>query len=131
MDIKTKSSNQLGDYRREILQSVNDIMRAAVEEANRSGSLRLFKSVEVQFKSLEATLEAGSDAKKDWLRGIEDIENEKKRRWAEYMNIREKIGFFERNDIEKQMPIDIEVNALQEKEALAWKLVKDRGIFNA
>lgn len=131
MEIKSKnSSNRMGDFRRNILESASFDYAMAAKIANETGSLAAYRSVEALLDSFEFTLDAGTEAKKDVSREKETILNEKRERMQRYEQEKQRLGFFERQDIERSMERDIEIDAVGRRLQNCWDVANKRGLFN-
>jgi hypothetical protein len=130
MDIKTKSSNNMGDFRRNLLQSASFDFAIAAKIANETGNLSTYRSVEALMDAFEFSLEPGSEAKKDILREKEIIEGDKKEKMQRYDVDKKRLGYFERQDVEQTMEREIEIEAVARRLSNCWDVANKRGLFN-
>lgn len=88
-----------------------------------------FKSALGHIDAFEATLDAGSESKKEWLRRKETIENDRKeavRKWEQW---KETLNYFEQFDVQPQRDV-IEINSIKERLEAAWDIAKRYALFN-
>lgn len=130
MEIKSKSSNRMGDFRRTLLESASFDSAVARKIAADTGNLATYRSVEALLDAFEFTLDPGSEAKKDVLREKENIENEKKEKLQKYEIEKKRLGYFERQDIEQTMEREINIEAVNKRLSNAWDVATKRGLFN-
>ena len=131
MEIKSKqSSNRMGEMRRNFLESASYDYSIAMKIASSSGELSGYRSVESLLDAFEFTLDPGTEAKKEILREKESINEWKKLEIQKYQQAKELIGFFERQDIERSMPVNIEVSAVGRRLENCWDVSKRHGLFN-
>lgn len=130
MEIKSKTTNRMLDFRRNLLESASFDYAVAAKIAGETGSLLAYRSVESLLDAFEYTLEPGSQIHKDIHMEKDQIELEKKQRFQQYEQMRERIGYFERYDIEKQMPVDIETESVGKRLQSCWSLSRKHGLFN-
>jgi hypothetical protein len=131
MEIKSKgSSNKMGDFRRNLLESAAFDFAVAAKIANETGSLATYRSVEALLDSFEYSMEPGSEAKKDVMREKEQIENDKKEKMQKYDVDKKRLGYFERQDVERTMEREIEIEAVSKRLQNCWDVANKRGLFN-
>ena len=131
MEIKSKSSsNRMGDFRRNLLESASFDFAVAAKIAHETGSLSTYRSVEALLDAYEFSLDPGSEAKKDVLREKETIEQEKKEKLQRYEVDKKRLGYFERQDIEQTMEREIEIEAVSKRLQNCWDVANKRGLFN-
>jgi len=130
MEIKTKGSNRMGDFRRTLLESASFDSAVARKIAADTGNLATYRSVEALLDAFEFTLDPGSEAKKDVLREKENIENDKKEKLARYEVDKKRLGYFERQDIEQTMEREINIEAVNKRLANCWDVATKKGLFN-
>lgn len=120
----------MGDHRRNLLESASFDMAVAAKIANETGNLSTYRSVESLLDAFEYTLEAGSEAKKEVLRAKDDVETEKREKKQRYQQDRDRLGFFERQDIERTMEREIEIESVGKRLQSCWEIATKRGLFN-
>lgn len=131
MEIKSKSSsNRMGDFRRNLLESASFDFAVAAKIATETGNLSTYRSVEALLDSFEFSLDPGSEAKKDVLREKESIEMEKKEKMQRYEIDKKRLGYFERQDVEQTMEREIEIAAVAKRLSNCWDVANKRGLFN-
>jgi hypothetical protein len=130
MDIKTKSSNNMGDFRRNLLQSASFDFAIAAKIANETGNLSTYRSVEALMDAFEFSLEPGSEAKKDIRREKEIIEGDQKEKMKLYDVDKKLLCYFERQDVEQTMEREIEIEAVARRLSNCWDVANKRGLFN-
>lgn len=130
MEIKSKSSNRMGDFRRNLLESASFDYAMAAKIANETGSLATYRSVEALLDAFEFSLDPGSEAKKDVLREKEIIDNDKKEKMQKYEVDKKRLGYFERQDVERTMEREIEIEAVARRLQNCWDVANKRGLFN-
>ena len=131
MEIKSKSSsNRMGDFRRNLLESASFDFAVAAKIAHETGSLSTYRSVEALLDAFEFSLDPGSEGKKDVLREKETIEQDKKEKLQRYEIDKKRLGYFERQDIEQTMEREIEIEAVSKRLQNCWDVANKRGLFN-
>ena len=131
MEIKSKrSSNKMGDFRRNLLESASFDFAVAAKIAHETGNLSTYRSVEALLDAFEFSLDPGSEAKKDVLREKETIEIEKKEKIQRYEVDKKRLGYFERQDIEQTMEREVEIAAVAKRLENCWDVANKRGLFN-
>lgn len=131
MEIKSKSSsNRMGDFRRNLLESASFDFAVAAKVAHETGNLATYRSVEALLDAYEFSLDPGSEAKKDVLREKEIIENDKKEKLQQYEVNKKRLGYFERQDVEQTMEREIEIEAVARRLSNCWDVANKRGLFN-
>jgi hypothetical protein len=120
----------MGDHRRNLLESADFSLQVAERMKDQTGSLSEYRSVAALLDAFEYTLEPGSEAKKDILREKEEIEDEKNKAKQKYQIDKDRLGFFERQDIERTMEQEIEIHAIKRRLEHCWKVANQRGQFN-
>jgi len=130
MEIKSKGSNRMGDFRRTLLESASFDSAVARKIAADTGNLATYRSVEALLDAFEFTLDPGSEAKKDVLREKEAIETDKKDKLMKYENEKKRLGYFERQDIEQTMEREINIEAVNKRLSNCWDVATKRGLFN-
>ena len=131
MEIKSKSSsNKMGDFRRNLLESASFDFAVAAKIAHETGNLSTYRSVEALLDAFEFSLDPGSEAKKDVLREKESIEIEKKEKIQRYEVDKKRLGYFERQDIEQTMEREVEIAAVAKRLENCWDVANKRGLFN-
>ena len=130
MDIKSKSSNNMGDFRRNLLEMASWTFINAPVLVNQTGSLAPYRSVEAHLDSFEITLESGSEAKKDILRAKDDIFKDKTEALQKYEVDKKRLGYFERQDMEQTVERDIEILSVKRRLENCWDVATKRGLFN-
>ncbi len=131
MEIKSKSSsNRMGEHRRNLLESADFSIQVAERMVEQTGSLSEYRSVAALLDAFEFTLEPGSEAKKQIFRDKTDIENEKNLARQKYETDKNRLGFFEKQDIERVMEREIEIQAIKKRLASCWNIANTQGQFN-
>jgi len=131
MEIKSKSSsNRMGDFRRNLLESASFDFAVAAKIAHETGNLATYRSVEALMDAFEFSLDPGSEAKKDVQREKETIETDKKEKMQRYELDKKRLGYFERQDVEQTMEREIEIEAVAKRLQNCWDVANKRGLFN-
>lgn len=131
MEIKSKSSsNRMGDFRRNLLESASFDFAVAAKIAHETGNLATYRSVEALMDAFEFSLDPGSEAKKDVLREKEIIETDKKEKMQRYEVDKKRLGYFERQDVEQTMEREIEIEAVAKRLQNCWDVANKKGLFN-
>ena len=131
MEIKSKSSsNRMGDFRRNLLESASFDFAVAAKIAHETGNLATYRSVEALLDAFEFSLDPGSEAKKDVQREKETIDTDKKEKMQRYEVDKKRLGYFERQDVEQTMEREIEIDAVSKRLANCWDVANKRGLFN-
>jgi hypothetical protein len=131
MEIKSKSSsNRMGDFRRNLLESASFDFAVAAKIAHETGNLATYRSVEALLDAFEFSLDPGSEAKKDVQREKETIETDKKEKMQRYELDKKRLGYFERQDVEQTMEREIEIEAVAKRLQNCWDVANKRGLFN-
>jgi len=131
MEIKSKSSsNRMGDFRRNLLESASFDFAVAAKIAHETGNLATYRSVEALLDAFEFSLDPGSEDKKDVQREKETIDTDKKEKMQRYEVDKKRLGYFERQDVEQTMEREIEIEAVAKRLQNCWDVANKRGLFN-
>lgn len=131
MDIKSKSSsNRMGDFRRNLLESASFDFAIAAKISHETGNLSTYRSVEALLDAFEFSLDPGAEAKKDVQREKEFIDTDKKEKMQRYEVDKKRLGYFERQDVEQTMEREIEISAVARRLENCWDVANKRGLFN-
>jgi hypothetical protein len=122
MDIKTTGSvHKTGDLRRYYLDLANNAFAMTTYEG--------FAQCEGHLTSFEATLEPGSNAKKELLRYKEQETNEKAETVREWDKWRLRQDYWHQYDVQPQRD-SIEIIYLKKYKEFCWDLAARTGLFN-
>jgi hypothetical protein len=131
MEIKSKSSsNNMGDFRRTLLESASFDFAVAAKILNETGSLSTYRSVEALLDAFEFSIEPGSEAKKMILKHKDEAMEEKKERLQKEEINKQRLGYFERQDVEQTRERDIEIDTVRKRLEFCWSVAGDKGLFN-
>lgn len=130
MEIKNKStSDMMGNHRRKLLESADWSLQIAARIRADTGTLSEYRSVEALLDAFEFTVDAGSEAKKELMIEKEMLNKEKEEAKQKYFQYRDRLGHFERQDIEKSMEDNIEINLILKRLKKSWLVANDRHLL--
>jgi hypothetical protein len=125
VDIKSSGqiTHKIGQLRQEYLNLAN------MSYAN-ANSLTDYRISNGFMDAFEFSLDPGSEAKKDVQREKETIELEKKEKMQRYEQDKKRLGYFERQDIERTMEREIEIESVAKRLSNCWDVANKRGLFD-